>query len=227
MSVKGHVRGRLFAERGSARRRRTALRAGLACVLLTGWLLIAYGWAPLLLEAGYRQESIGLINDQFPGRAANPFENYLDRWRRLARLGTLWCVAVCVGVLFGRRIRAHVPAFFERFVGVATPGALGAIRAWTCAILFYQTLFHHGPAGTAFAASSWAASNGNIRSSTTAAWSRGTCWPCSPASVAAGGSPSTGSCAAHAGGPFRRPTGPRRSAAGRGTRCGRRSPWCT
>lgn len=125
------------------------MRAGLAGALLAGWLLIAHGWAPLLLEAGYRQESIGLINDLFPGRTANPFENYLDRWGELARLGTLWCVAVCVGGLFGRRIRAHVPAFFERFVGAATPGALGAIRAWTCAILFYQTLFHHGLAGTA------------------------------------------------------------------------------
>ena len=149
MSVERPVRGRLFAERGAARRRRIALRAGLAGALLAGWLLIAHGWAPLLLEAGYRQESIGPINDLFPGRAATPFENYLGRWRELARLGTLWCVAVGVGVLFGRRIRANVPAFFERFVGAATPGALGAIRAWTCAILFYHTLFEHGLAGTA------------------------------------------------------------------------------
>lgn len=112
-----------------------ALSAGLA-----GWLLVAYGWVPVLLEAGYRQESIDSINELFPGRAKNPFANYLDRWHEMARLGTLWCVALVGAGLFGRRIWMSVPRFFERTVGAATPGALGAIRAWTCAILFLDTL---------------------------------------------------------------------------------------
>lgn len=107
---------------------------------LAGWLLVAYGWVPVLLEAGYRQESIGWINELFPGRAKNPFENYLDRWHEMARLGTLWCVVLGGAGLFGRRIWMNVPRFFERVVGTATPSALGAIRAWTCAILFLDTL---------------------------------------------------------------------------------------
>lgn len=50
---------------------------------------------------------------------------------------------------FRRQIQASVPLFFERFVGVAAPADLGVIRAWTCAILCWHTLFHYGLAGTA------------------------------------------------------------------------------
>ena len=133
---------------GWSTRRRMALGCGLACALLASWLLIAYGWMPLLLESGYRREG-ALLSDLFAGRRDNPFEHYLGRWHEVARLGTFWCVVIAVGGLFWRRVWAWVPWFFERFVGAATPGTLGAIRAWTCAILCYHTLFHYGLAGTA------------------------------------------------------------------------------
>ena len=139
-------RGNLAAPPGAGRR--VALGCGLACALLASWLLIAYGWVPLLLESAYRQEG-ALLSDLFAGRGDRPFEHYLGRWHEVARLGTFWCVVIAVGGLFWRRVWAWVPWFFERFVGAATPATLGAIRAWTCAILCYHTLFHYGLAGTA------------------------------------------------------------------------------
>ena len=129
--------------------RRKALVQGCACALLGGgWLLIAYGWVPLLLESGYRQEGWAVLNDLFADRR-QPFEHYLEWWHRMARLGTFWCLVVAVCSVCWRAIYASVPRFFDRFVGAATPGTLGAIRAWTCAILCYHTLFHYSLPGTA------------------------------------------------------------------------------
>lgn len=138
----------MFARIGRTPRRK-ALVQGCACALLGGgWLLIAYGWVPLLLESGYRQEGWAVLNELFADRR-QPFEHYLEWWHRMARLGTFWCLVVAVCSVCWRAIYASVPRFFDRFVGAATPGTLGAIRAWTCAILCYHTLFHYSLPGTA------------------------------------------------------------------------------
>ena len=119
--------------------RRVATRTGLSVALLAAWLLVALWWVPGLIRAGYDEASIGLVNAIFASRAEHPLEEYLAYWRSVMWVGAFWCV----GIWFVGPLRRHVGSrpFFERAVGAATPGALGAIRAWTCGTLLVMTLW--------------------------------------------------------------------------------------
>ena len=116
-----------------------ATRVGWSAALLAAWLLVALGWAPALIRAGYSEASIGLVNAIFASRAEHPVEEYLAYWRRVVWVGVVWCV----GIWFVGPLRRRVSSrrFFERAVGAATPGALGAVRAWTCGTLLVMTLW--------------------------------------------------------------------------------------
>ncbi len=118
---------------------RIATRTGLSAGLLAAWLLAALWWAPGLIKAGYDDASIGLVNAIFASRADHPLEEYLAYWRTVVWVGAFWCV----GIWFVGPLRRQVssPRFFERAVGAATPGALGAIRAWACGTLLVMTLW--------------------------------------------------------------------------------------
>ena len=66
--------------------------------------------------------------------------NYLQDWDRVIMRGLLsglgfWLIVLVISS----------PAFFRRMVGEVTPGALGAIRMWTCLILLLATLWEDLP----------------------------------------------------------------------------------
>src|SRR5882724_3472740 len=99
-------------------------------------LWIAFGKliVPPLIESAYHGKSLPVFNGVIQGQHVNPLGYYLEKWdaissRSLIGLLIFWPVALLVSSR----------AFFRRFVGEATPGSLGAIRMWTCAILLLMT----------------------------------------------------------------------------------------
>jgi len=80
------------------------------------------------------RRSLSLLNSIIEGHKFHPVEFYLTIWdgitvRGVVVLVTVWLLAAVVGSA----------AFFYRSVGEATPGALGAIRMWTCAVHLLMT----------------------------------------------------------------------------------------
>ena len=107
-------------------------------LFLMGLLLVWIGFAklvvPPIIESAYRGESWPFLNHMIRGQAVHSVHLYLQLWNKLT-------MTVSLGVL-GLSLIALVissPTFFRKFVGEATPGSLGAIRMWTCAVLLLMT----------------------------------------------------------------------------------------
>ena len=102
----------------------------LMCILAVLWVAFAKVVVPPLIESAYRGESLPLLNSMIKGQRENSMSHYLEKWDWLIIKYLL--NGLVVGLLI---IAVSSPPFFRRFVGEATPGSLGAIRMWTCAIL--------------------------------------------------------------------------------------------
>ena len=102
----------------------------LMCASLVLWIAFAKLVVPSIIESAYRGESLPVFNGMIQGQHENPVGYYLEKWDTIGGrflIGGLifWPLALLLSS----------PAFFRRFVGEATPGSLGAIRMWTCAVL--------------------------------------------------------------------------------------------
>jgi predicted DCC family thiol-disulfide oxidoreductase YuxK len=114
-------------------------RAIISLSLLIAWLIIATQAVPALIVRAYNGESWPLFNALIISRQEHPLAEYLQYWRNVTWLGALWCLAFWLaGPLRNAMARPH---FFDRAVGAATAGTLGAIRAWVCGILLMMTLW--------------------------------------------------------------------------------------
>jgi predicted DCC family thiol-disulfide oxidoreductase YuxK len=107
----------------------------LMCISVGLWIAFAKLVVPPIIESAYRGESLSFLNRIIEGRQFHLVEFYLTIWegittRGLIALVAFWLLAAVVSS----------PAFFHRFVGEATPGTLGAIRMWTCAVLLLMIL---------------------------------------------------------------------------------------
>jgi predicted DCC family thiol-disulfide oxidoreductase YuxK len=104
------------------------------------WVAFVKLVVPPLIESAYRGESLPVFNGLIHGQHVNPLGYYLEKWDTIASrclIGLLlfWPVALLVSS----------QAFFRKFVGEATPGSLGAIRMWTCAVLLLMTVLEDFP----------------------------------------------------------------------------------
>ena len=122
--------------------RRNRFLLVLTCVLLglQGlWIAFANLVVPAVIESAYRGESLPVFNSLMGGHTTHSVDEYLRDWEQLA--GRITVISTEFGllglVLF---MVTSSPTFFSRFVGEATPGTLGALRAWICAILLLFTL---------------------------------------------------------------------------------------
>jgi predicted DCC family thiol-disulfide oxidoreductase YuxK len=116
-----------------------ARRAFVSLALLAAWLALTTTVVPPIITRAYHQESLPLFNALIVGRESHPLPEYLEYWRNVTWLGAAWAVAIWfIGPL--RRTMTS-EWFFRRAVGSATPGALGAIRSWTCGVLLVMTLW--------------------------------------------------------------------------------------
>ena len=100
------------------------------------WLVFAKLVVPPVIESAYRGESWSFLNRQISGQAVVSVHHYLQKWDRLAMVG----LVSILGFWLMMRVISS-PAFSRKVVGEATPGALGALRAWTCFILLLTTLW--------------------------------------------------------------------------------------
>ena len=108
---------------------RIVIVAGIALLMFAKFL------TPWLIEQAYCGKSFEIVNALIRGQVSHPVSFYQGEWDTLAR-PFLWAYAIwglLAVVLFDVMIR---PTFFNKFVGNATPGALGAIRILVCGILF-------------------------------------------------------------------------------------------
>jgi len=108
----------------------------LCCITALLWLACAKLAVPPLIESVYRGESLPVFNALIKGQSQFPVSHYLQKWDRI----TIEIVIGLVGFWL-LVIVTTSPFYFRRFVGEATPGTLGAIRMWTCAILLLSTLW--------------------------------------------------------------------------------------
>ena len=123
-----NLRRALRVAGGAVPWRELAMRAAVSLALLAGWLALSYAllW------------SLGEWGDVERGRVGKIFRFYLRHWEKWTGLGASWCMAFWGVMPLWRAMQT--PRFSDGVVGVATPGTLGAIRAWTCGILLVLTL---------------------------------------------------------------------------------------
>ncbi len=116
-----------------------ALGAGLAL-----WIAFARLVVPPLIERAYRGESLPIFNRMIRGQASVPVEHYLHVWDLTVPRITVAALAFgLIGVILFSVTSS--PAFFRRFVGTATPGALGALRILTCSVVLFITTIEDLP----------------------------------------------------------------------------------
>ena len=120
------------------------------------WIVFAKLVVPPLIESAYRGESWSFLNRMISGQAVHPVGHYLQVWDRL----TLTCLVSSLGFLLLMLVSSS-QTFMRRIVGEATPGALGAIRMWTCAILLLTSLWED--LGSVVAAGRGAPAQGDAR----------------------------------------------------------------
>jgi len=127
------------------RRNRFLLVTSCVLVGLLGlWIVFAKLVVPSVIESAYRGESLPVLNSLMVGRATHSVDEYMREWEQLA-----WRIAVA-STTFGLLglvlfVVTSSQTFFRKFVGEATPGTLGVIRAWTCGILLLWTLVEDLP----------------------------------------------------------------------------------
>ena len=114
-------------------------RALVSLTALAAWLVVATQIVPDLITRAYNGQSFELFNALIISRAEHPLSEYLEYWRNVTWVGALWCVAFWVAGPLRRVVSSQ--RFFDRAVGAATPGTLGAIRAWACGILLVMTIW--------------------------------------------------------------------------------------
>ena len=120
---------------------RIVIVAGIALLMFAKFL------TPWLIEQAYYGKSFEVVNALIRGQASHPVSFYQSEWDTLAT-PFLWAYAIwglLAVVLFDVMIR---PTFFNKFVGKATPGALGAIRILVCGILFLNLWWEDLPSST-------------------------------------------------------------------------------
>ena len=104
------------------------MRIVVSSTLLACWLALSHALPSFFSEWG----------DGGGGLAGKFFRVYLKHWREVTWLGAFWCAAIWGVMPLWRAMQS--PRFSDGVVGAATPGTLGAIRAWTCGILLVMTL---------------------------------------------------------------------------------------
>jgi predicted DCC family thiol-disulfide oxidoreductase YuxK len=110
------------------------------CFSVVLWIIFAKLIVPPIIESVYRGESLQVLNGLITGRHENPVNYYLEKWDTIS-----WRCLLGILLLWPVVLLLSSPTFFRRFVGEATPGSLGAIRMWTCAVLLLMTVLEDVP----------------------------------------------------------------------------------
>ena len=111
--------------------RRNALRWMIVGALV--WAGFAWGVMPGLIRSAYDGHGPAFLQKAMEHKGDHAVGHYLAKWSGVAAsLLTLWVLAVALPLLTTSR------TFERKYIGLATPGTLGAIRAWVGVILLYM-----------------------------------------------------------------------------------------
>jgi predicted DCC family thiol-disulfide oxidoreductase YuxK len=114
------------------------------CLALGLWTICAKFVVPVVIESAFRGESLPVLNNLIQGRANHSVDEYLRDWDQIASRMTI--ASAEFGLLgLALFLWTSSPSFFTKFVGEATPGTLGAMRAWICGITLLVTLLEDLP----------------------------------------------------------------------------------
>ena len=114
------------------------------CALLALWIGFATLLVPPIIESSYRGQSLYVFNRMIRGQATFPVEHYLQIWdAAVTRITKALMAFGLIGVIMFAITSSR--SFFQRYVGPATPGALGAIRMVTCLVLLLTTALEELP----------------------------------------------------------------------------------
>ena len=118
---------------------RLARRGAASVSALMVWLIVATRLVPPLIARAYNDPGLPIFGALIFERRNHSLADYLGYWNNVTWLGAAWCVMIwCIGPV---RSWMASERFFERAVGAATPGTLGAIRCWVCGILLTMTVW--------------------------------------------------------------------------------------
>jgi len=114
------------------RRRQIRFVLLLIGVSLGLWIAFAKLVVPPMIESAYHGEALSVLNGLIQRQDIYPVDHYLKVWDRRAAEFLLALLGLWLGVLLVLWQKRAV----DSFVGQTTPGSVGAIRMWTCMILF-------------------------------------------------------------------------------------------
>jgi hypothetical protein len=116
-------------EKKSARQRLLTLLVSISFL----WVLFAWGVMPHVIGQAYEGHGIAFLERAMASKADYPLDHYLHKWNGIAAsVLALWLIGL------GLPLITTLRAFERRIIGTATPGMLGAMRAWVGVIAFYM-----------------------------------------------------------------------------------------
>src|SRR5215472_14305666 len=121
----------------SEQERRVGLLLFLMLVTAGVWFAFATLVARPIIESAYSGQRLSFLHSLMHAQV-HSVDYYLQKWQDIATV-----TLVTVAGFWLLALVTSSPAFFRRFVGDATPGTLGAIRMWTCAVLLLATSSEH------------------------------------------------------------------------------------
>lgn len=94
-------------------------------------------WVPRLIEQSWYGQSIGPLNRLMAlGHGRASLHHYLDWWSEMSSAAlVVWVLVACL------LVAVSSPKFYRRFVGPATPEALGAVRILVCSVALINALW--------------------------------------------------------------------------------------
>lgn len=110
----------------------------LSSCILVAWIICAWILVPTIIESAYHGKAHPALNSLIEGQHVHSLDHYLEVWYRVGlSIPFLIFYQACLGIL----VLISPAKFFRKYVGNATPGALGAIRMLTCGFLLVSTLW--------------------------------------------------------------------------------------
>jgi hypothetical protein len=116
-----------------------------ACLsLLFLWHFFSQVFVLEQIERVYNEQSLPLLNSILKGRSIHPLSYYLGMWEQLAFTVSVMITMACMFIPLTQFL-SRSTTYFERFVGPATPGTIGVIRAFICTFLFGRLFWQDLP----------------------------------------------------------------------------------
>jgi hypothetical protein len=116
-----------------------------ACLsLLFFWYFFSQIFVPEQIERAYNGQNLPFLNSLLKGRSIHALSYYISMWEQLAFTVSVMIIMASMFIPLTHFL-AKGSSYYERFVGPATPGTIGVIRAFICTFLFGRLFWQDLP----------------------------------------------------------------------------------